>query len=746
MYCFSLKMTSFLVLFFILSCSNQGEKTDRSNTAYFVGIKKCISCHQKEFRLFRGSDHDRAMAVASAKTVLGNFNNTTFSYFGTTSKFYKKGDKFFVYTKGKDGVLQEFEIKYTFGVYPLQQYLVEFPGGRIQCLPIVWDSRPKKDGGQHWFHLYPNEQIKANDILYWTRISQNWNYTCAECHSTNLKKNYNQETNTYHTTWFEINVSCEACHGPGSEHVRWAKSHKDSIFYEGTYNGFTLRLQNPGDALWRINQQTGNATYTGTPRSSAVIDMCGRCHSHRYPITKNYAYGIPLSETHMVSLLNENLYFPDGQIKEEVYVYGSFLQSKMYQSGVICADCHDSHSGKVRAQGNALCYQCHLSAKYDNKTHHFHKSTSARCIDCHMPERIYMVNDVRRDHSFRIPRPDLSEQLGTPNACNQCHKNKPVKWTASHYKKWYPGRSATRPFGVTFATAQKANPGALEDLIHLIEDSGKPAIIRATAVSLLNNYPPKLYQNFLPVLLSNPKILVRRAALEILTNQPAKMRLHLARPLLNDSSRSVRIMAAQVLSDFNADSLGNSFNELKESQMVNADHPSALVSLSNMYINQQNYKMAESMLQDARSIEPLYIPAWINLADLYRLLGQDIKGKDILLQALKIAPDNAALHYTLGLTYIRLNEKEQAYHHLQFAAKAEPENRIYNYTHAVMLGSGGNYSRAISILERLLLLYPFDHNLLQALITYNNEDGNIKQAEKYTKRLTTLNNSYNGIK
>src|SRR6266851_93683 len=192
--------------------------------ASFVGAPGCAGCHIGETNAWRGSHHALAMQIATEATVLGNFADARLEHFGRVATFSRSTDAFLVRTEGADGALDEYEIAYTFGAYPLQQYLIAFPGGRYQALGIAWDSRPMEAGGQRWFPLYPHQKLLANDRLHWTGRDQTWNYMCADCHSTNLQKNYNLATNTYATTWTDVDVSCEACHGPGSRHVAWAKA------------------------------------------------------------------------------------------------------------------------------------------------------------------------------------------------------------------------------------------------------------------------------------------------------------------------------------------------------------------------------------------------------------------------------------------------------------------------------------------------------------------------------------------
>jgi Tfp pilus assembly protein PilF len=284
-----------------------------------------------------------------------------------------------------------------------KQYLIAMPGGRLQALGIAWDSRPRAGGGQRWFFLYPGQKITVDDSRHWTGLDQNWNYIRADCYSTNLRKNYDARTRTFSTSYSELDVSCEACHGPGSNHLRWARKESDSGNIAN--EGLTTALDERKGVAWSVDQATGNAQRSGPRQSEREIQMCARCHSRRGEIQEDYVHGQPVGDDYRVALLDEGLYFPDGQIKEEDYEYGSFVQSKMFHAGVTCGDCHEPHNSKLRADGNVVCGQCHLPQKYDSPAHHFHKtgSAGARCVGCHMPTRTYMVVDVRRDHSLRIP-------------------------------------------------------------------------------------------------------------------------------------------------------------------------------------------------------------------------------------------------------------------------------------------------------------------------------------------------------
>ena len=459
--------------------------------AKYVGGGECASCHTIQHAAWKGSDHDLAMQAASDRSVLGNFANAKFSYAGTTSTFSRRDGKFIVNTDGPDGKLHDYEIKYAFGIQPLQQYLIEMPGGRMQALSIAWDSRPKAQGGQRWFHLYPGQNIKAGDPLHWTSIGQNWNFQCAECHSTNLRKNFDAKTETFNTTWSEINVSCEACHGPGSNHVAWAKKQGDWHAFDAN-RGLAEALDERRGVTWKPVAGTGNSVRSAPRQTTREIDTCARCHGRASRISDDDVHGKAPLDTHRLALLDDDLYWNDGQMRGEVYNWGSFAQSRMHAQGVTCADCHEPHSLKLRAPGNGVCAQCHQSTKYDtaDHTHHAQGTPGAACASCHMPTTTFMVVDPRHDHSMRIPRPDVSVKVGSPNACTNCHAKKTAQWAADAIAKWTGKPPASYQ---NFAEALHADslgaPGARGALLTLLDDRTQPAIVRASAAQRLGHCP-----------------------------------------------------------------------------------------------------------------------------------------------------------------------------------------------------------------------------------------------------------------
>ncbi|QEG23316.1 multiheme c-type cytochrome [Mariniblastus fucicola] len=518
----------FLVLFVLIIVSGylladyyRGAPPEAMAHASYVGRETCVSCHQQQVDLFVGSHHDQAMDFATEESVLGDFDDRTIEHFGTTSRLFRDGDRFMINTEGPDGEMQDFEIKYTFGVEPLQQYMVELDRGRVQVLRVSWDTAAEK-----WFYLSPpdvKDKLNPTDPLHWTGVTQNWNVSCAECHSTNLKKNFDIASASWNTTWSEIDVSCEACHGPASLHNELASSM--SPFWDRTHGMGLAKLK--------------------TDRNLDQIETCAPCHSRRTIVGTDYKPGCNYDDYHSLQLLNEPLYHADGQIRDEDYVHGSFLQSKMFHNGIKCSDCHDPHSLKLKHSGNNVCTSCHQhpSGKYDSESHHHHQpgTEGAMCVNCHMPTTTYMDVDARRDHSFRVPRPDLSVSLGTPNACTQCHlglepkESLPKREQFAQYldwlsasetgdddveallaridkemeaacAKWYPPESSPpkTSWYPELAQAQfniRNQEPATELLGKLAKDVANPAIIRATAADLLSRHAdPQAYETAIGLL------------------------------------------------------------------------------------------------------------------------------------------------------------------------------------------------------------------------------------------------------
>jgi predicted CXXCH cytochrome family protein len=716
--------------------------------AKFMGSARCATCHEHESRLWMGSHHQRAMQPASQFTVLGDFNDASFINGGITSTFFRKDSRFMVRTDGPDGALHDYEIKYTFGVYPLQQYLIAMPGGRLQALGIAWDSRPRENGGQHWYFLYPGERIAPSDRLHWTSIDQTWNYQCADCHSTNLRKNYDLQTRNYSTTYAEINVACEACHGPGSNHAAWAKKQNGWKKFEGDH-GLTIVLNERDGIAWSINPATGNPERSSPRISEREIQMCARCHSRRGEIHENYVHGQPVGDDYRVALLDHDLYFPDGQIKGEVYEYGSFIQSRMFHAGVTCSDCHEPHSLELRADGNNVCLQCHSATKYDSSKHHFHQmgSAGARCVECHMPTRTYMVVDERRDHSIRIPRPDLSIKLGTPNACNNCHTDKSAVWASYAIDKWYGhAPEGFQRFAEIIDAGVAGAPGGQQSLAGLAADREQPAIARATALSMLANYSPGPGDESVRGGVKDDSSLVRRAVPAALSNSDPSATGSVLESLTRDPVLSVRIETAEVLASAPTStiapevtaSLAHATDEYIAAQQLNADRPEAHLNLGLLYSKQARFDEAENEFKTALSLDPTFAPAAVDLADLYREQTRDQAGESVLEDAIVRSPEDASLRESLGLLMVRQKQGQKALELFADAARLNPSNARYAYVYAIALNGSGQTNAAIEKLEGNVKAHPYDRDSLSALANFYDQAGKFEEALTYAQRLAEL--------
>ncbi len=613
--------------------------------------------------------------------------------FAVTSKMSREGDRFYVTTDNRSGEMEKFLVKYVFGVRPLQQYLVEFPDGRIQCLPITWDTERRQ-----WYHLYPKEPIPHDDPLHWTRRLQNWNYMCAECHTTNLKKNFDLAADTYRTTWSEIDVSCETCHGPGSLHVELAEGSGKFGFWDRRY-GFGL--PNLKDANSRIE-----------------IEDCAPCHSRRRIVYPGYTSERSRSsyyDHYLPEIIDNNLYYADGQILEEDYEYGSFIQSRMYDNKVRCSNCHDPHSVRVKFNDNRLCTQCHTKAQYDTPLHHFHPDwtkAGTLCVECHMPDTKYMVADPRRDHSLRIPRPDLTVDLGIPNACNGCH-NDPAKgetagWAAAQVRTWYgEKRNQNEHFAHGIAAGRQTAPGGEERLLKTARDPNVRAAIRASAVSLLSGYGGDRGLAEAVRALEDQDPLVRATAVRSLQYEPAATTYRWLAPLLRDPVRAVRVETARLLartarSGFTQKDLtafDRAIDEYFVGQQAVADQGAAHLNAAVVYTSLAEAHFgapgrpdpdylarAEAEYRTAIRIEPDFIPARVNLAMLCDMQGRKGEAEALFREVVELDANMAEAHYSLGLLLAEDESRmEEAVESLRRAAELSPENARIHYNFGLAL-------------------------------------------------------------
>ncbi|MEE2778814.1 MAG: multiheme c-type cytochrome [Acidobacteriota bacterium] len=682
------------------------------------------------------------MQQPSPQTVLGDFDDASFTHNGVASHFTRDGPSFKVRTEGEDGRPADFVVAWVFGFEPLQQYLVDVGGGRVQVLQTAWDTRTKANGGQRWFHLYPDEAIPPGDSLHWTGRDQNWNYMCAECHSTHVRKGYDPDTDTYDTRSSELDVACESCHGPASRHLAWAENPL-------TDSGPGLVSLRGPEAAWIMDPQRGIATRSAERTDHSQTETCARCHSRRSVFSEDYRHGAPLLDTHRLSLLEEPLYYADGQIRDEVYVHGSFLQSRMYAAGVTCSDCHDPHSLTVRGRGNDRCAGCHLPERFDTTDHHHHgaESQGSHCVECHMPSRTYMGIDERRDHSFRIPRPGLSASLGSPSACASCHEDRLPGWAAERVAAWRGDAPSPPPhYGEVLRAARDGATEATEGLQSLILGGEAPGIVRATATALLTPAPNATFLDTIRLSSRDPDALVRLASLTPLTGIDPQSRFELAGHLLEDPIRAVRIEAARVMADIPANGLPSgavpkrdaALAELRGGLLLNSDRPESWLNLGLLEVARGDLAAADAAYVRALALDGRFVPAIVNLADLRRQQNRDAEGEALLQDALGIG-DTAEVRHALGLLLVRGQRLSEALEQLELAARAAPSHPRYGYVFGIALESAGRVSEALETLSDHHRRHPSDPDTLVALATLSRKHARPREALAWAERLLALN-------
>ncbi|MES9972033.1 MAG: multiheme c-type cytochrome [Candidatus Thiodiazotropha sp.] len=609
----------------------------------------CADCHQQQFDAWVDSHHAWAWREPVPENVLGDFNQAKFRHAGFTYQFLKKNNEYFVVADDPSGKTTQYKVDSVAGVSPLQQYLLDIGDGRLQALDIAWDTVNKR-----WYHLYPDQDTSAGNGMHWTGSYKNWNSRCAECHATDYRKNYDPLKDNYNSQQVEIGVGCEACHGPGEAHIAWARAPGD--FKIGHWKG--------------IGVKGLTETYLDSNPSSE-INLCAACHSRREPIGANSPKpGSHFDNHYRLALIRDGLYFSDGQIHDEVYVYGSFLQSKMYGKGVKCTNCHDAHSYQLKAKGNELCTQCHNSAgniqfptlikkDYDSSSHHFHEAGTegAECKQCHMPERNYMIVDGRRDHSFRIPRPDLTTKLGTPNACNSCHKDKSAEWAEAELVKRFPkNNQRTGGFAEVFYAADKElSDKSVDQLISLANNQTIPAIVRASALQRLLPVASGLDLDLIDDLLKdrNPWVRTIAANLSVISSDEDKQKKLL--PLLHDPVRSVRLEAVKGFLNINleeapfaaGEAVQKTMKEYQQSLISKADFPEIQLVIGGIALTTKNIPAAIKAFQKAVEMDPQLIQAWGMLARIHAATGNATLSKQSLLTALKNNPGNTYIKQLL---------------------------------------------------------------------------------------------------
>ncbi len=698
------------------------------------------------------------MQRAGPASVLGDFNDARAEHFKSKARFFRRDGAYFVETEGADGKTATYRVDYTFGLEPLQQYLTTFPNGRVQALPYAWDTRSQEQGGQRWFHLYPDEAVPPGDALHWTGPLQNWNFMCADCHSTAVRKNYDAAKDSFAASFSEIGIGCESCHGPGAGHVGWANGGRDPNV---ALKGFASRAVQRPPVDWTPDAKTGSPAGGTSPIVGGELETCGRCHLRRSQFDEAWRPGSPLMDHYRPVFLTPDLFEDDGQMKDEVFNLSSFQQSRMFAKGVLCGDCHDPHSGKLKASGAEVCSQCHAAERFAATAHTGHKqgagqpqSSQPDCISCHMPARTYMVVDPRHDHGFRIPRPDLSAAIGTPNACNDCHRDKPPAWAAQAVERWHgPTRKGFQTYARAFHAARTQAPDARALLLAAARDGETPPLARATAILFLDGHSGRDGDALINEALADPEPMARIAALRSVARLQPQERWRRAAGLLGDPVRAVRLEAVSTLaegpptgaSDAERAAFGKAAEDYVAAERYNADRAESRTNLGNFFSRRGDAAAAENEYRAAIALAPVVAPR-IALADLYRATGREADAESLLRATVMIDPQAAAPRHALGLALVRQKKYAEALDLLKQAAERDPGQPRYAYVYAIALQSTGRADEAMDVLRRAAEANPSDRSILSALLQNALRAGRLDEALGYAQKLSVLSPDDAGLK
>jgi len=705
-------------------------------TATLVDESACQGCHAAQAKDWQGSHHQMAMLAAAPETVAGDFDQAVFKGERETTRFFRQGDEFWVNTPGADGQRADFKVAYTFGVAPLQQYLLQVPGGRLQALGVAWDTQQHR-----WFHLYPGQGVNFKDPLHWSQPGQNANFMCVECHTTGYKREFDAANNQFNSHWNSLGVGCQACHGPASNHLAWAAKSDASVLDKGLV----------------VNLASANA--------SSEIDTCARCHARRAPLGDGYANDHAFMDDYLPSALTRELYALDGKIKDEVFEHGAFQQSKMFDKGVRCSNCHDPHSEQLKVSGNGVCLQCHNTAgvaaypTVDGRglqakdytavehTHHQPGQPGSQCVDCHMPGKFYMVNDYRHDHGFTLPNPPRAQRLGTPDACLSCHAASDAAKVSEQFRLWYgPDKPQPPRYDEGLYLIRNGRPGAAEALITLLQQNNLPAIRRATLLAEVPAYPGANTLRLVARDLHSAAPQVRESAVHALAAlMPPAQRAEYLVPLLDDPVRAVRIAAARELLGAGP-GLGTGqaawqrrIDEYESVQKNLLERAEANFNLATLYQASGRASEVEPALRAALLRDPGFLPAVVSLSQWLEQHGRADDARSLLADQVNRHPASGLLRQTQALALIRAGRTAEAMVALREAVRLEPDNAHYGFVLAVALHDTGHPDQAITQLQRSLVQQPGNREVRLTLAQYYQEQGQAGQAAHLLAELTGIN-------
>ena len=699
---------------FVSGCSKPADIRERAVFAQYGGSESCRDCHAEEYRQWQESNHGLAERLVRPAMDEPAFKPARSFKHGTQSSSVTWSNGIAAVTSlGLSGHPERHPVARVIGNHPLRQFLIPFPGGRFQTLEASYDPRSNQ-----WFNANGEEDRQPGEWGHWTGRGVNWNFMCASCHNTRLRKNYHAASDRYHTTMAEMTVGCEACHGPLRSHNAWQQKFGKSGAKDPT--------------LLKLNHQQ-------------VLDNCGECHARRAELTGDFQPGDDFQDQYDLDMVDgSELYYADGQIREEDYEYASFLGSRMHAAGVYCLNCHNPHTAKIRLPGNWLCLQCHgggstSAPAIDPVAHSHHQvrgygpdgkliaadltkynsqkfpETGGECINCHMPQTPYMQRHWRHDHGFTSPDPLLTRELGMPNACNRCHRDQSVDWALAATQKWYgtnmdrvlgPRRERTR----AIALARSGDAAAIAPLLKLLAANETP-YWRAAIISQLQPWPARPeVQASVREALSDTNALVRTKSAHVLdaTAQPLAAAVVAAlRSRLADPVRSVRLAAAWSLRG-ELDLSSRAGRELSLFLDENADEPAGQMQLGEFFVGRNDLTNALAHYRQAVTWDAHSGPIHRELAITYNLLHQGSNTLGELMAAVRLNPRDSEYRYELALVLNEEGYSTAAVTELERAVQLNPGHARAWYDLGLARAAKHDLAGALAALARAGEIEPGD--------------------------------------
>ncbi len=712
--------------------------------ATYGGSGSCQGCHAAEYRDWEHSHHALAERNPEATQEDPAFIPARSVHIGTQqTSFCTNAGRYELISAGLRGSNETYLVQRILGENPLRQMLIAFPGGRIQASEVAWDPRSNV-----WFDVYGEEDRKPGEWGNWLGRGMNWNSQCAVCHNTRLNKNYDAATDTYQTAMVEHGVGCESCHGPMAAHNQWQLAHQ--------------------------HQSLKDPTLTVLTRDQ-MTETCAGCHSRRGEMTDAPAPGASFWDHYLLATVDDSeLFYPDGQIHDEDYEFTAFLGSAMYNHGVRCVDCHNPHTMKTKLPGNLLCLSCHAPGSkqappIDPVRHGHHpvfgfdakgvltntdvkayaparEQAGGECVNCHMPQTVYMQRHWRHDHGFTIPDPRLTKEFGIPNACNRCHTDQTTDWSLGYVEQWY-GTNMNRPYrqrAETIARARRDDPEAIAPLLRMLQADPYP-YWRAAAANLLRPWAGET--NVTPALtkaLSDPHPLVRQASVEALGPPGAAGRDDITaalRPALTDASRNVRIAAARQLAA-TLDVHSRAGQEYLRFLERAADQPLGQVQLGDFAAHHGELTNALVHFQTAVQWDPYSAGIRHELAIVLSQLGRSGDAVSQLETAIKLEPQNAQFHYDLALACNEAGETERVVPELEAAVNRDPQFARAWYNLGLARSGRGDDAGALTALIRAESADPNDAQIPYARATVLARQGDLAGARNAAQRALELNPNF----